>query len=96
LPALLHFSEEITMYFEAIFNPVDQKEYKSEAKDFVGKKLAVKEGWIIEDGPYKGQQCYYAPNTTIGRIPQSDLQELKSVPFARWNQIYSNLDSEQK
>jgi len=84
------------MYFEAIFSPVDQKEYKSEVKNFVGKKLAIKEGWIIEDGPYKGQQCYYAPNTTIGRIPQSDLQELKSVPYARWNQLYSVIDSENK
>jgi hypothetical protein len=84
------------MYFEAIFSPVDQKQYKSEVKNFVGKKLAVKEGWIIEEGPHKGQQCYYAPNTTIGQIPQSDLQELKSVPYARWNQLYSILDSENK
>ena len=82
------------MYFEAIFSPADQKEYKSEARSFVGKKLAVNQGWIIEDGPYKGQQCYYAPNTTIGRIPQSDLKDLKSVPYARWNQLYSNIDSE--
>jgi hypothetical protein len=84
------------MYFEAIFSPTDQKEYNSEAGNFVGKKLAVTQGWVIEDGPYKGQQCYYAPNTTIGRIPQSDLQDLKSIPYARWNQIYSNLDSEKK
>ena len=84
------------MYFEAIFSPANQKEYNSEAKNFVGKKLAVKEGWIIDDGPYKGQQCYYAPNTTIGRILQSDLQGLKSIPYARWNQLYSNLDSEIK
>ncbi len=63
------------MFFEAIFSPVNQKEYNSEAAGLVGKKLPVKEGWIIDDGPYKGQQCYYAPNTKIGKIPISDLQE---------------------
>ena len=84
------------MYFEAIFSPADQAEYKSEAADFVGKKLPIQEGWIIDDGPYKGQQCYYAPNTTIGKIPISDLQELKSIPYARWQQLYSSIDSERK
>ena len=38
------------MYFEAIFSPTDQKQYNSEASNFVGKKLAVTQGWIIEDG----------------------------------------------
>lgn len=75
------------MYFEAVFNPENQTEYNSEAKKFVGKKLPVKEGWIIEDGPYKGQQCYYAPNTNIGRIPISDLKFLKTIPFFQWNQL---------
>lgn len=85
------------MYFEAIFSPADQAEYNSEAADFVGKKLPIQEGWIIDDGPYKGQQCYYAPNTKIiGRIPVSDLQEVKSIPYARWQQLYSSIDSENK
>jgi hypothetical protein len=82
------------MYFEAIFSPANKTEYKSEAAGYVGKKLPVQEGWIIDDGPHKGQQCYYAPNTTIGRIPVSDLQELKSVPYARWQQLYSSIDIE--
>jgi hypothetical protein len=81
------------MYFEAIFSPNDQTEYNSEAAALVGKKLPVQEGWIIDDGPYKGQQCYYAPNTTIGRIPISDLQDLTSVPYARWQQLYNSIDS---
>ena len=84
------------MYFEAIFHPANQKEYKSEAVDFVGKRLPIQEGWIIDEGPYKGQQCYYVPNTTIGRIPISDLQDVKSIPYARWQQLYSSIDSENK
>ena len=82
------------MYFEAIFSPARQGEYNSEAAGFVGKKLPISEGWIIDDGPYKGQQCYYAPNTTIGRIPISDLREIKSIPYARWQQLFSSIDSE--
>ena len=81
------------MYYEAVFSPADQAAYNSEAAGFVGKKLPIQEGWIIDDGPYKGQQCYYAPNTKIGRIPVSDLQELKSIPYARWQQLYSSIDS---
>ena len=84
------------MYFEAIFKPVDKAEYKAEAAEFIGKKLPIQEGWVIDDGPHKGKQCFYAPNTTIGRIPVSDLQDLKSVPYARWQQLYSSIDSEDK
>ena len=80
------------MYFEAVFNPENQTEYKPEAKKFVGKKLPIQEGWIIEDGPHKGQQCFYAPNTTIGKIPISDLKFLKSIPFFQWNQLYTNME----
>jgi hypothetical protein len=82
------------MHFEAVFNPVNQTEYNAEAKNFLGKKLPVQEGWIIEDGPHKGQQCYYAPNTRIGKIPQSDLDDLKPIPYARWEQLYSSIELE--
>jgi len=80
------------MYFEAVFSPTDQAEYNSEAVSCVGKKLAVQQGWIIEEGPHKGQQCYYVPNTTIGRIPQSDLKDLKNIPYAQWKQVLNSID----
>jgi len=80
------------MYLEAVFNPADRTAYNSEATEFVGKKIAVQEGWIIEDGPHKGQPCYYAPSTTIGQIPQSDLTDLKTIPYARWKQIYNSTE----
>ena len=35
------------MHFEGVFKPVNQTEYNAEAKNFVGKKLPVQEGWII-------------------------------------------------
>ena len=77
------------MYFEAVFQPSNDTEYNSSASDFVGKKVAVNEGWTLEDGPHKGQQCFYIPNSTVGCIPESDLQELKSIPFVQWKEIYN-------
>ena len=77
------------MYFEAVFQPSNDTEYNSSASDFVGKKVAVHEGWTLEDGPHKGQQCFYIPNSTVGCIPESDLQELKSIPFVQWKEIYN-------
>jgi hypothetical protein len=77
------------MYFEAVFQPSNGTEYNSTAADFVGKKVAVQEGWILKEGPHKGQQCYYIPNSTVGCIPMSDLKELKSIPFVQWKVIYN-------
>jgi hypothetical protein len=47
------------MYFEAVFQPSNDTEYNSDAAGFVGKKVATREGWILEEGPHKGQQCFY-------------------------------------
>ncbi|MDX1708676.1 MAG: hypothetical protein R3274_08760 [Desulfobacterales bacterium] len=77
------------MYFEAVFQPSNGTEYNSSAADFVGKKVAIHEGWTLEDGPHKGQQCFYIPNSTVGCIPESDLQQLKSIPFVQWKEIYN-------
>ena len=79
------------MYFEAIFNPSKTDDYNPDAIDFVGKKIAVQDGWMIEEGPHKGEHCYYLPNSTVGRIPQSDLKELKNIPYVRWKAIYDHI-----
>jgi len=77
------------MYFEAVFQPSNGTEYNSDAAGFVGKKVAVNEGWTLEEGPHKGQQCFYIPNSTVGCIPESDLQQLKKIPFVQWREIYN-------
>lgn len=82
------------LHFEGVFNPVNQTDYTAEAKNFVGKRLPVQEGWIIEDGPHKGQLCFYAPNTRIGKIPQTDLKDLKPIPFVQWEQLYTSIKLE--
>ena len=83
------------MYFEAVFQPSSDNEYDSSAAEFVGKKVAIQEGWILEEGPHKGQQCFYMPNSYVGCIPASDLQQIKSVPDVqrRQTQDMSGLDA---
>ena len=77
------------MYFEAVFQPANSTDYNSNIDDFVGRKVAIQEGWILEEGPHKGQQCFYMPNSTVGCIPSSDLQELKNIPYVQWKEIHN-------
>ena len=77
------------MYFEAVFQPSDDTDYNSDFADFVGRKVAIREGWVLEEGPHKGQQCFYMPNSTVGCIPASDLQGLKNIPYVQWKEIYN-------
>lgn len=75
------------MYFEAIFQPSDASTYNDNANRIAGKLIAIQDGWILDKGPYKGQLCYYIPNSTFGQIPASDLKEIKNIPFARWSDL---------
>ena len=77
------------MYFEAVFQPLNDTDYNSESADFRGKKVAIQEGWILEEGPCKGQKCFYMPNSTVGCIPERDLKQIKSIPYAQWKTIYN-------
>ena len=80
------------MYYEAIFQPNEGMEYKSESKKFIGKKIALQDGWVIDNGPFKGQNCYYIPNSTIGMIPMEDLQDLKPVSFVKWRELHNKME----
>ena len=78
------------MYFEAIFQPNNLTHYNSDdVQKIVGKKIAVQDGWILEEGPHKGQQGYYLPNSTVGLIPASDLKEIRVIPYAQWKDIFN-------
>ena len=65
--------------------------YTKDAKALAGKRIAVQEGWIIEEGPFKGLNCFYIPNSTVGWIPKNDLKDLKPVSFAKWKAINTSL-----
>lgn len=79
------------MFFEAIFQPMEKVAYSDEAQKLSGKLIAIQDGWIIKDGPHKGEHGFYIPNSTVGLIPKSDLKELKPVPMVRWKEIHKNM-----
>ncbi|MFO7687232.1 MAG: hypothetical protein R6V60_14205 [Desulfobacterales bacterium] len=83
------------MYFEAIFQPHNLTFYNSgEIHKIIGKKIALQDGWILEEGPHKGQQGYYLPNSTVGLIPASDLKEIRVIPYAQWKDIFNRTKQE--
>jgi len=83
------------MYFEAIFQPSNLTNYASDSiQKIVGKKIALQDGWVLEEGPHKGQQGYYLPNSTVGLIPASDLKEIKVIPYAQWKDIFNSTKQE--
>ena len=79
------------MFYEAVFEPSKQRAYNDDAMELAGKIIAIEDGWIIDEGDYKGQQCFYIPNSTVGWIPSSDLKDLRPVPFARWKETHNNI-----
>jgi len=83
------------MYFEAIFQPSNLTNYNSDnVQNIVGKKVALQDGWVLEEGPHKGQQGYYLPNSTVGLIPACDLKEIKVIPYSQWKDIFNNTKQE--
>ena len=83
------------MYFEAIFQPSSLTNYDSDSvQKIVGKKIALQDGWVLEEGPHKGQQGYYLPNSTVGLIPASDLKEIRVIPYSQWKDIFDSTKQE--
>jgi len=80
------------MFYEAIFKPSKEFDYNAEAKKLAGKKVAVCDGGILNEGPLKGMNCFYVPSSTVGFIPIGDLKELKPISQARWHEIRSTLE----
>jgi hypothetical protein len=90
--ALFSFLDRnFSMFYEAIFKPSRKMKYNAEAKKLAGKKIAVQDGWVVEEGPFEGQNCFYIPNSTIGWIPIDDLKEMKPISFTKWEEIYNSL-----
>lgn len=79
------------MYYEATFNPSGILDYNNNVQELAGKKIAIQAGWLIKEGLLKGQECYYVPNSTIGMIPESDLDNLKPLPFVKWRDLLSRM-----
>ena len=80
------------MFYEAIFEPSKEIDYTTEAKKLAGKKVAVCDGGILNEGPLKGINCFYVPSSTVGFIPIGDLRELKPISQVRWQEIRNTLE----
>jgi hypothetical protein len=79
------------MFYEATFQPSEKMNYNTEAKRLAGKKIAVQDGWVVKEGPFKGQNCFYIPNSTVGWIPKCDLIGLKPISLVRSMEIGKSL-----
>ena len=79
------------MFFEALFTPSEEGLYSQEALKHANTKIALTKGGQLRDGPFKGQQCFYVPNSTVGGIPLCDLKELKSVPSVKWSDLLKKM-----
>ena len=77
------------MFYEAIYEPSKTEHLNGKAKKYIGKRLALQDGWRLTDGPNKGQYCYI-PSLNFGWIPSYDLKGLKNISYSRWKEIHDN------
>jgi len=80
------------MLYEAVFDPSEQSDYPSHLLKLKGKRLALHGSSVAAQGPFKGEECFYIPNTTIGLIPVRDLKNIRSVPFVEWEKTFKQLE----
>ncbi len=74
------------MYYEAIYQPRDEDNIKEQAKRYIGKKIALQEGFQKDTTAKKKNVCYIAV-PSFGMIPNYDLKDIKSIPFNDWKII---------
>ena len=77
------------MFYEAIYEPSKTERLNGMAKKYIGKRLALQDGWRITDGPYEGQYCYI-PSLNFGWISASDLKGIKNISYVKWKEIHDN------
>ena len=77
------------MFYEAIYEPSKTEHLNGEAKKFIGTRLALQDGWLLTDGPYKGQYCFI-PRPYFDLIPTCDLKGVKNISYGRWKEIQYN------
>lgn len=74
------------MFYEAIYQPENEDSVSEKARQFIGKLVAIQDGGQEEVAPGKNKVVYIAsPN--IGLIPNTDLQNITSVPYSRWTTL---------
>jgi len=74
------------MFYEAIYRPNDTTQLTDKAKKFIGKRIAVQDGGQDELSPGKIQVVYIAV-PSFGLIPNSDLENITSIPYSKWTAL---------
>lgn len=79
-------------YVSATFDPKNLNTLKQSGKALIGQTLEYQAGWIIEDGPYKGDWAMSFSNQEVRRlllscqeidfcwVPLCDLKDVKPLP----------------
>ncbi|MFH1154647.1 MAG: hypothetical protein V1793_12600 [Pseudomonadota bacterium] len=74
------------MFYEAIYKPQQTDRLSERAKIFIGKRIALQDGGKEQLVPGKFQVVYIAsPN--IGLIPNTDLDNIISIPNNKWTEL---------
>lgn len=79
------------MFFQATFQPSEDVNYNSEAIKLAGKTIPIQGGDVVDKGQFKGETCFYIPNSLVGFIPASDLKGIEPISFAKWKEIHKSL-----
>jgi len=83
------------MFYEAIYQPQNEDDLSDRAKEFIGRLIAVQDGGQAKTGPGKKSQVVYIASPNIGIIPNTDLQNITSIPNIKWNEL-SKLNSQEE
>jgi hypothetical protein len=84
------------MFFEALFKPSKKKGYTADMQRLIGKRIPLQGGWVADDGPHKGRQCFYVANLNDSLIPADDLKDLENISFAKWKQGQTQIETTDK
>ncbi len=74
------------MFYEAVYQPEDTENLSDKAKLFVGKRIAIQDGGQNEVSPGKIKVVYIAV-PSFGLIPNTDLQNITSIPYSKWTEL---------
>lgn len=81
------------MFYEAIYQPQNEDALSEKAKKFIGRLIAVQDGGQAKTSPGKSQVVYIS-SPSIGIIPNTDLENITSIPNIKWTSL-SKLNSQE-
>jgi hypothetical protein len=80
------------VFYEATYQPSKPEDFNADTKKFIGRRIALQDGWKLEDGPNKGEYCYLPSHGFfVAFIPASELKDIQNISYGRWKELNSNL-----